>query len=579
MIHNLFSKYERGFSPSMKKIIFWLFILFTTVVYAVDVQITEIQPFKVGNEEEWFEFSVQSDEVIDISQWRISNGKTVKSIGAVRDKLVIPEKTTLLTGSGFSADGLFLLPVEKTFFTWIRSPVSLKNTGGSLKILDQLGAVLSSVTYPKGKSGTRKQYAYSEVFNWDPLKERLYPLLFRKDVNPSFKHTKGFPNKKSPSFPADFKIVISEISPDREANKGGDFIELYVVQGDERINLKYLEVKHNGTPLYYFTDDFWVSPGQFLTIWVGKPLTGIVKNTAPYEVYSHKKEGLSAGSGTVELIAFSDTSYEKTVDFVCYKNKKLSQTEQKRVDKNTANWHSECFEIKDLIPNESIARKDLDIDSDTYEDFFRHFNGSPNSQNDMVNHVPKAIITVQGSGKTKGKPPFSVNLTGEQSTDLDGVKDIMQYQWELDDIVFSTQANPKLFKIEDIGLHTVKLTVTDHNGQTSTAQQIFEVIPTGGTSSGGSRKDAKTFIQNILTDSSKVKINPQQDDFFDDFIEQAPETFWASLEKPKEVVSSFDTPKKVTSEVQPNVKKTRKEQWIDKNIGWVFAEDMLEGLD
>lgn len=544
---------------------------------AVEVQITEIQPFKVGTEAEWFEFSVQSEGVVDLSEWKITNGKTTKSISSVREKLVIPQNLAILTGSGYSTDSISILPEVATFFTWTKSPVSLKNSGGIVQILDALGTILSEVIYPKGNSGTRKDYKYSEVFNWDNIEKRIYPIIFRNNGNASFSHTKGFGNKYSPSFSSDFKMVISEISPDRDADKGGDFIEFYISQGGEKINLKYLEIKHNGTSLYYFKDDFFVSPGQFLTIWVGKSASGIIKRRSPYEIASSKKEGLSAGSGTVELIVFSDTSYEETIDFVCYQDEILSQTEQKRVDKNTENWKSACIEIKDLISNESMARSNLQLDSDTEGDFFRHFNGTPNGTNIVKNNPPKAVIRVQGSKKTVGNPPFSINLTGEDSTDPDGEKDIASYVWRLNGEIFSSDQNPKLFKVENIGVYTVELTATDHSGSSNVVTQIFEVIPTGGTLSGGSEKGAKEFIENILTSNSKKGKKDQFDNFFTNFIDQAPESFWEELEKPTVVVSSFDEMRIISNISRKG--KTRKEKWINKNIGWAFAEDSLEGLD
>ncbi len=555
----------------MKKIGFVILVL-PSLVLAQEVQITEIQPFKVGSEEEWFEFTVNSKTPIDIAQWKISNGKTTKTIKTVKEALIMPAGLTLLTTDPFTEESLAFTAPEPLYFSWTKSPVSLANDGATITISDADDQVLSQVTYPKGKSGTRSAYKYSEVFNWESVLQKVYPLIFRNDGNSFFQHTKGRKNNELPSDPATIELLVSEISPDRDSEKGGDFIEIYVKSGPSKINLKYLEIKHNGTPLYYFDSDFWVSPDQFITLYVGKDTTGIVKNTAPYVLYSSAKSGLSSGSGTVELILFSDTSYETTEDFVCYQDEKLSATEAKRVAKNSLNWSSECIEIHDLIANESMARVTTFADTNTKNDFFRHFNGSPGLPNILQNQKPTAVITVQNTGNVQGVAPFSVNLTGENSTDPDGPKDIKTYQWLLENNIFSTAPNPPSFKLNELGTYKVVLTITDFSGASDRVEQIFQVVDkpvryAGNSRSGGSTKQGKAKVLELLNPKSK-KVAPEN--FFDDFLAQAPASFWKEIEKPPVPRSSFDPPKIETAST-PVI--SRKQQWLHKNIGWAFVEE------
>lgn len=539
------------------------------------VWITEVQPFKIDDEEEWFEFLVEDEQQTDISGWKVSNGKTKKIIGDVGDQLIY-DSSGLFSGSGSVSGDLVFLPNQQHYFSWKKSPVSLSNAGGTVQVLNNNDEVLSEFVYPKGKYGTRSAYKYSEVFNWDAIKNKIYPLIFRKDFGSNFRHTKGTENQKSPVFAEDAVLLISEVSMDRDTAKGGDFIEIYFKTGPSKINLKYGEIKHNGTSLYFFEDDFWVSPNQFLTLWIGKEFSGIVKNTAPYEIFSDKKEGLSSGSGTIEFILMSDTSYETTEDFVCYVDGELSVTEQNRVDKNAENWEEGCVDISSLIPNQSVARTSGLSDVNKKSDFFSHFNGTPGSKNVLENKKPKAVITVQGSGKTTNTAPFSINLTGENSTDPDGKKDIKTFTWKLDGETFSEEENPKSFKLEELGEYEISLKISDFSGEVDKEFQIFSVVSTGSVTTGSQSKGGKYFIEELLNPSKKKGKKEIENNFFADFLAEAPDSFWEEVQAPPIPISSFD-PRgdEIIKTIDSKIKKEEKrKKWIAKNIGWAFVEEV-----
>jgi hypothetical protein len=157
------------------------------------------------------------------------------------------------------------------------------------------------------------------------------------------------------------------------------------------------------------------------------------------------KNGIVASSGTLEIILWSGTSWEKSVDnlqnpakksadFVCWADKTLNKTETKRLAKNKpANWGGVCFTSQKLAKNESIARTEPQIDSNTAKDFYHHLHGSPGEPNFLKNHKPHARIKLQ-SGEFRGKA--RVNFTGLESDnsasyDDDGRQDLKQFQWKI----------------------------------------------------------------------------------------------------------------------------------------------------
>ena len=53
-----------------------------------------------------------------------------------------------------------------------------------------------------------------------------------------------------------------------------------------------------------------MSPGEYLVFSLGQAFEGVVSQRAPYQFAINKIPGLSTGSGTVELLLFSGTSFE-----------------------------------------------------------------------------------------------------------------------------------------------------------------------------------------------------------------------------------------------------------------------------
>jgi len=462
------------------RVLFLLILFIPEFVFGQTFQITEISPHKVGILEEWFEFKVAGE--VDLSQYQISNGKSLPK----------PIDSALAGETGY--------------YYFEKSPVSLANDGGVIQILDLAGEVISEMNYPKTKSGSTKNYDWAEI--WNANEEASGPLIYRSDGDPNYIHTRGEINRKLPTDPATYQLLLSEAAPKRDQ----DFLEFVVPSGPEEINLKYTEFKHNGTSLFLLESDLIVSPGNLITLYLGHEFTGLVSNQ---EIFTDRRSGLSGGSGTVEVIGYSATSLEQTEDFVCWQDKALSKTEQARVDKNilAGHWQGPCYEISDFIENQSLAR--LDSDTNTSQDFADHFNGSPGQENLTQNQPPQAIITIQGNGKRVGEPPFYLNVTGENSEDPDGDKDIVSYRWWLNDKLFSEKENPAGQRVELLGEHVLKLQVTDASGAVNEVTENIFVLTGNSAPTSGSSAQFQAVLEEKLLSVSVQKEEPEIDNFFD----------------------------------------------------------------
>ncbi len=582
-----------------------LFLPIFTLAKASSVRITEISSQTIGNQNEWFEFELLGQTPLDITNWKISNGGTTKTFWDYQENLrsnnLFDFETfsgsgysgTGFSGSGFSGSGkslfkfsnalIFLPPKNaRAWFFWEKSPVSLKNSGGEISILDENNEVLDKTIFPKLKAGTYQGSKYGEVWNLDE-DGNWFPLIFRNNNDSNFKHSRGKENFPAPAFFEDIEILINEVSPDRDfPNEKIDFIELFISHTKKATaNLKYCEIKHNGTPLFFFETDFWVKNGDFVIInFDGNPPI-ISKKYNPFVISTNKKKSISSGSGTIEIILFSGTSWEKTEDFLCWKNGNLSASEKSRVNKNQGeNWNGECVDISNLIKNESIARAEIPTDSNTKADFFRHYNGSWGKKNVIKNSPPVAKITVQGAKRIF---KAALNFTGEDSTDPDGIEDLKSFEWTKNGEVFSNEINPKGISFEALGKYEIALTVTDYSEEKNTVLEIIEVVANDageqvidvfnlgvGTSSSFNKKQIKSWLKaklnkkesaplvsKLRTESSALNVSQ---DFFKNFIEEVPTNFLTKLAK---IVSSQKV-SNVTSSVTNSFKSSSSNLIITK---------------
>jgi hypothetical protein len=551
-------------------------ILLPTLCFA-QTTITEISPNTVGEEKEWFEFSIESAEEVPLANWKVSNGSTHKLFSDYTDRL------TLHSGGMLSEELLFTPEEEVAYFSWTPSPLALPKSGGTIQILNENDELLDEIIYPTTKSGTSSGEPYSEIWNRREDTDELFPLIHR-NTDSTLRHTKGMKNDAMPTFPDEVEVMINEISPNE------DFVELQITND---ANLKYLELKKKSSPrtvLHQLTD-LNVETDELLTIDV---------------------PGLSGGSETFEVILYSGTSWEASEDFVCWQKGDISQNVASERDKKieTGAWSGDCMNIEDLIQSESRARNGSD--TNTKDDFLRHYLGSRGLENTFPNEAnkdPSAKFLVQGGAKIH---ETSLNLTGFDgtaltSTDPDGSFDIQSYQWEVDNASCgnyetdfwewrqvrngersceeeSTRSNPDriYFNFEQKSSFQVALTVTDYSGGTHTFSQALTKDPfkvgAGGAPSAF-QSSLKKWIEKELTQKprkAELREGDVSDDFFADFIATL------DLNNLTEDYRDFSTfaPLEVVENPKP-LEKTlfQKEKFsdqqkrkIEKNIGFIFLE-------
>lgn len=504
--------------------------------------------------EEWFEFRVEGE--VDLTQYKVSNGKN---------------KSKPLDSS-FASE-------TSGYYFFEKSPVSLANDGGVIQILNLNEEIIHEAVYPKTKKGSTKNFDWAEIWHWSDVGQKFVPQRYHTDGDPNFSHTRGAPNTDVPTPSDQFRILVSEVSPDWQ-REGYDFIELAVVSGPDRINLRSLEIKHNGTQLWRFDRSEWVSPGDLLVWYVGTDTTTKMSDEI---FHTAAKEGLSAGSGTIELNALEGTSSETNLDAVCWRDEVLSQTEAKRVQKfrDAGHWQGDCVEISQLIDNESLARDEDFLDTHTAPDWQRHFNGSAGQKNTVQNSPPQAVIRIQGSGKTIGTPPFSLNVTGEDSSDPDGLKDIESYTWKLDGDIFSEKANPANIKLETAKIYQLELTVKDHSGASSTARQTIVVANRVSAPSASNSTEFKAHLKASLASNpadspSNLSAPERKEDFFAPVLtnKEFVTALFAARKSQSKVLSSVEvitSPKEISDPWPRRIKLPKiVRQRLHKNIGLIW---------
>lgn len=527
---------------------FILAVFYWSHAASSQVQITEIAPHKVNEEAEWFEFRVWGDE-IDLSSWemRDTNGKAKKFIDYTGQ---------LLWGAGVEVVDLeklqFTLTKSPAYFAWTSSPLSLPNAGGLIELWDG-EVLLAQASYPKLKSGTYQSAPYAEVWTYDTEYGQFYPRLHRTFSGSRDSHSKLRKNQPSPPFPQGSSFLISEVGMKRE----DDFVELFVQRLSlEQSSLEYLIVKHNGSPIYQGSARDTIKAGDYLVI--------------------YPEKGLSGASGTIEVILWAGTSWEKQIEGLCYKKGDLSQGEQKRVDTFIMEdlWKEDCYDISNFSDQVSLARNIDHQDTNRAIDFFAHVHGSPGGVNINQNHPPKAVITLQNTDKYIRKVPFSVNLTGTDSVDPDGEKDIVYYDWMVNDVWFSDADNPTYFRIEKPGRYVFRLQVEDLSGDKDTAILVIEAVE-----KLDHIQPAMLNIHEQEVDNTEPKVLKgfQEDPFFGDFVKAY--ALHAELE-PFESVTKQDPGQASVTPMDYFQVKTARDRlayWgrlkkVESNLGQIFLE-------
>ncbi len=540
----------------------------------ISVKISELSPISIG-EPEWFEVEILAINAIDLDKWKIKKGTS---------EILLSELTFANGGQSLSGQSVTLLEnglvgheqLNGTDFTftedsqvWLSdnestplrfvgnpSPISLPDGGGALEILNEQNEVLSSATWGNTRNGVQDGFRWGEIWNWNPIK--YWPLRSNENA-PT--HTRGEENRTAPVFPEQLNIRIDEISPNRI--NGVDFIEILITEAPENSILPPWNIKHNGTELFSSGGEF-VESGDRITLffeselveenpsrWINRTTSNDTQTEKIWE--SSKKNGLNKTSGTLELNIWTGTSWEKTADFICWVKDELPEAEQVRLENHPDDWIGSCFQNASILQNESIARPEESIDTNSATDFFHHFNGSPEEINIPQNAPPVPKILVQGSRRVYDA---SLNLTGldgeNATTDPDGLHDLKSWKWEIEGTSCgnystdnwewsnvkkgiksceeeSSRANPGViyFNFNEQEKFHVTLTAEDYSGANASVTVELDRDPfnVGG---GGSVFDAplkkwlaKELEKDAIQERKTLKVGTNQsisEHFFDDFL-------------------------------------------------------------
>lgn len=388
-----------------------------------------------------------------------------------------------------------------------------------------------------------------------------------------------------------------------------------------------MQVKQKNSPrvLMEFQNDFWVRAGEFMVIYfAGSEVSAVTRAQNPYEV-SSRADGLSGGSEALEVILYSGTSWEQSEDFVCWKSGDLSESVRTEVEKKREEnaWSGECLEVGDLLANESRARTEPQQDTNTRDDFFRHFNGSPGENNSSQNHAPTARFIVQGGARVSTASMNFTAFDGTQntSTDPDGADDLVGWKWEINGKTCgnfdadgwewrqtriggrtceeeSSLSNPDrmYFDFDRFSSFTLTLTVIDASGasgtMTETIQKDFLNADAGSASSAFRASTEAWVAKQLLKTEKKNTLSPRErrassvsDDFFADFLSASPSL--TNIPTPVYDSLDFSTFAPVSFEIEQKPKIApppplfRRERVpesmkprIRKNIGLVFLLDL-----
>lgn len=400
-----------------------------------------------------------------------------------------------------------------------------------------------------------------------------------------------------------------EVAPTRDI----DGVEIVAQEDGDWENI---ELRHNGTRIF-FTDQplsvvdgdrFWISlesekiqdsPERWSNTSVLHP------DGRTFQWESSSRNNLNSSSGTLEMRQHVETPWEREIvagteitDFVCWAASTLSVTEASRMSHHTENWDGRCVSVAELITNESFARTELSADSDKAMDWWRHFNGSPGTENVVTNQAPIARIKVQGTARVH---ETSLNLTGydkadpeNTSIDPNGDHDFLTWAWSVDgkncgDYAVdgwewratrvgdrtcaeeSVRANPDriYFNFTSQEFFDVTLEVSDYSGARSSVTVKLNRDPFNV---GGSRnvfdaslkkwlaRELKKAPRKVVAEGMSFR---EDDNFFDDFLAVVD---WTKLPE-IEVLSIIpvEIPLRAREKIPPEVRARAR-----KNIGLIF---------
>lgn len=171
----------------------------------------------------------------------------------------------------------------------------------------------------------------------------------------------------------------------------------------------------------------------------------------------------------------------------------LTNTGGEIILRNSADAIVDSRKYSTAIEGRSFGRNSTDLAIWT-----EFWHPTKNAQNIETNLPPTAVITIQGSSNFQGECALFVNVTAENSTDLDG--DALSFEWDFGNGEISDEENPGGFYFAP-GNYAVALTVTDTIGATAEALQNFTVAPCSSGGGTATVATANTVVDEPIFDS------------------------------------------------------------------------------
>lgn len=252
-----------------------------------------------------------------------------------------------------------------------------------------------------------------------------------------------------------------------------DFVELYVVSAPgEGEQLMGYAVQIDES--LYDLSGIQVKPGDYIVLQFGSggfqsSLENIHVLTVP------TASGLVS---TTEQVQVLDRD-QRLIAGICWQGSSISSNETAEhaffTTYNHEVWSGDCISSIGLHTGESIHLKQAQLENGTAKDNYKIIaHPTPGASEIIPNEPPQGVIIIQGNGSRTGTVPFAMNVTGESSTDDNG---IAEYLWDFGDGYVYIGENPPAHIYTSPGEFLLSLTVRDIEGLEHQTTQTVIVAP------------------------------------------------------------------------------------------------------
>lgn len=300
-------------------------------------------------------------------------------------------------------------------------------------------------------------------------------------------------------------------------NDQNDFVEIFV--GDtgspETIQLEGYNIKIDNT--IYDLSDLTVQTGDYIVLSLGKSTLSI-----PHTERIHLLEDKGSGGlvSTTEQIQLLNSNGE-LIAGVCWQGQTIPSTETTEhaffTQYNPSIWDGDCISSVGLHSGQSVHLNQKDVQIGNRKEHYQVLPlPTPGDSNLILNEKPRPVISIQGDGKSTGFAPFSLNLTGELSSDDMA---LMSYVWDFGDSYVYEGINPPSHTYAVEGEYSISLTVTDKLGLQEKTYLLVSVTNAVKDSERGTSKVCDTTDDALKVQVNEVFPNPKGTDTGKEWIE------------------------------------------------------------